>query len=293
LGRCHAPIRSRRRSSGGGRRQNLFEPDQPVDEHSEGQPAASPRTNRIGRTTPPNPHDDDTDSTLRLRLYGAVMAAARPCKHRMIRFSSEMNDVGTVLAIYAAVVSTVSAAVAWRSWRRAPASLVEFRELWIGFGRGKPPSSIAEELEIEPGSDAKEMPLSCIAANRSPYAVEVVEAFVKCPEGDFICEGKSRYLASRNRWGASEEFQELLLRPVGGEFPLTILPGQGRMLYARIWEGEFPSGRILTFVGRTSAGLTFSEEYVVPSGPTLPPDLSHVSYPQQFQDQRPDRSEAG
>src|SRR5919107_2632028 len=36
----------------------------PVDEHSEGQPAASPRTNPIHRTTPPNPDDNDTDSTL-------------------------------------------------------------------------------------------------------------------------------------------------------------------------------------------------------------------------------------
>jgi hypothetical protein len=26
---------------------------------------AVPRTNRIGRTTPPNPNDDDTESTLR------------------------------------------------------------------------------------------------------------------------------------------------------------------------------------------------------------------------------------
>jgi hypothetical protein len=42
-----------------------FEPGQEVDERSEGQPAASPRTNRIGPTTPPNTDDDDTDSALR------------------------------------------------------------------------------------------------------------------------------------------------------------------------------------------------------------------------------------
>ena len=41
-GRCHAPIRSHRRSSGGGGRHNLRQSDQPVDKQSQSQPAAKP-----------------------------------------------------------------------------------------------------------------------------------------------------------------------------------------------------------------------------------------------------------
>src|SRR5450755_301563 len=59
---CHAPIRSRRRSSGGGERQELSQSDQPVDRDFESQPAASPRTNRTSRTSPPGRlRDDDSD----------------------------------------------------------------------------------------------------------------------------------------------------------------------------------------------------------------------------------------
>src|SRR5450755_2506484 len=63
---CHAPIRSRRRSSGGGERQELSQSDQPVDRDFESQPAASPRTNRTSRTSPPGRlRDDDSDGTFR------------------------------------------------------------------------------------------------------------------------------------------------------------------------------------------------------------------------------------
>jgi hypothetical protein len=41
--------------------------DRPVDELSQSQPAASPRTNRTGRTPPPRPGDSDSDSCLRPR----------------------------------------------------------------------------------------------------------------------------------------------------------------------------------------------------------------------------------
>src|SRR5450755_1930114 len=64
-GGCHAPIRSRRRSSGGGGRQELSQSDQPVDRDFESQPAASPRTNRTSRTSPPGLRDDDSDGTFR------------------------------------------------------------------------------------------------------------------------------------------------------------------------------------------------------------------------------------
>ena len=53
-GGCHAPIKSRRRSSGGGGRHNLCESDQPVDKQSQSQPAVGPRTNRTSRTSPPD-----------------------------------------------------------------------------------------------------------------------------------------------------------------------------------------------------------------------------------------------
>src|SRR5450755_1149536 len=63
---CHAPIRSRRRSSGGGERQELSQSDQPADRDFESQPAASPRTNRTSRTSPPGRlRDDDSDGTFR------------------------------------------------------------------------------------------------------------------------------------------------------------------------------------------------------------------------------------
>jgi hypothetical protein len=54
-GRCHAPITSRRRSSGGGGRHKLRRSDQADDTAVSSQPAASPRTNRSGRTSPPKP----------------------------------------------------------------------------------------------------------------------------------------------------------------------------------------------------------------------------------------------
>ena len=52
-GECHAPIRSRRRSSGGDGRHKLCQSDQADDSALEGQPVASPRTNRTSRTSPP------------------------------------------------------------------------------------------------------------------------------------------------------------------------------------------------------------------------------------------------
>src|SRR5208282_6616201 len=51
--KCQAPIRSRRRSSGGGGRHNIRRSDHLVDRKSMSQPVASPRTNRSGRTSPP------------------------------------------------------------------------------------------------------------------------------------------------------------------------------------------------------------------------------------------------
>jgi hypothetical protein len=54
-GECHAPIKSRRRSSGGGGRHKLCRSGQAVDTGVESQPAASPRTNRTSRTSPPKP----------------------------------------------------------------------------------------------------------------------------------------------------------------------------------------------------------------------------------------------
>src|SRR5208282_2549176 len=51
--KCQAPIRSRRRSSGGGGRHNIRRSDHLVDRKSMSQPVASPGTNRSGRTSPP------------------------------------------------------------------------------------------------------------------------------------------------------------------------------------------------------------------------------------------------
>jgi len=50
-------------SSRGDGRQNHSQPGQQADEHSKSQPAASPRTNPTRRTSPPDTHDDDSDST--------------------------------------------------------------------------------------------------------------------------------------------------------------------------------------------------------------------------------------
>jgi hypothetical protein len=65
-GESHASIKSRRRSSGGGGRHELCRSDQADDAALESQPAASPRTNRSGRTSPPDPGDSDSDSTANL-----------------------------------------------------------------------------------------------------------------------------------------------------------------------------------------------------------------------------------
>src|SRR5450755_2880890 len=77
---CHAPIRSRRRSSGGGERQELSQSDQPVDRDFESQPAASPRTNRTSRTSPPGRlRDDDSDGTFRSVVrHGPTREAPTP-----------------------------------------------------------------------------------------------------------------------------------------------------------------------------------------------------------------------
>jgi hypothetical protein len=61
-GRSHAPIKSRRGSSGGGERHNACWSDQPIDSDPKSQLATSPRPNPVGRTPPPGNPDDDTDA---------------------------------------------------------------------------------------------------------------------------------------------------------------------------------------------------------------------------------------
>jgi hypothetical protein len=56
-GRCHAPIKSGRRSSGGGGRHNQCRSDQTS------QSAASPGPHRSGQTSPPGAPDVDTEGT--------------------------------------------------------------------------------------------------------------------------------------------------------------------------------------------------------------------------------------
>ena len=52
LGRCHAPIKSRRRSSGGDGRQHKTRSDQQVDRAGKSQPAAAREPNPANRTPP-------------------------------------------------------------------------------------------------------------------------------------------------------------------------------------------------------------------------------------------------
>ena len=85
LGRSHAPIKSRRRSSGGGGRHNSRESDLLVDSSLKSQPAASPRTNPVGRTSPPGTPDVDTDARFAHGEGGVSGVAARTSARRPMR----------------------------------------------------------------------------------------------------------------------------------------------------------------------------------------------------------------
>lgn len=63
-GRSHAPIKSRRGSSGGGGRHNACWSDLTIDSQAKSQPAANPRPNPVGRTPPPGNPDNDTEARL-------------------------------------------------------------------------------------------------------------------------------------------------------------------------------------------------------------------------------------
>ena len=79
-GESHASIKSRRRSSDGGGRTSFTGQAKAVDTAVESQPAASPRTYRSGRTSPPRqPHDFDSDSSLGavIRARGSLPPIAR------------------------------------------------------------------------------------------------------------------------------------------------------------------------------------------------------------------------
>ncbi len=71
-GRCHAPIKSGRRSSGGGERHNAWKSDLWVDTEPRSQLVASPRTNRHGRTSPPALVADDGSEPSLVAISGAL-----------------------------------------------------------------------------------------------------------------------------------------------------------------------------------------------------------------------------
>ena len=85
-GRCHAPIRSRRRSSDGGGRHNIGRSDHTVDRKSMSQPAAGPRTYRPRRTPPPDPR------TLSLRKSRAWRTDSSGFERRGRRVAGSLID---------------------------------------------------------------------------------------------------------------------------------------------------------------------------------------------------------
>src|SRR5208282_2039735 len=97
--KCQAPIRSRRRSSGGGGRHNIRRSDHLVDRKSMSQPVASPRTNRSGRTSPPR----ETLSVRKSRglglCFGRCLRPSRPSdRSRGLLAGRQIGSFGLVLA---------------------------------------------------------------------------------------------------------------------------------------------------------------------------------------------------
>ena len=68
-GRCHASIKSRRRSSDGGARHNIRRSDRLVDRKSTSQPVAGPRTYRPRRTPPPDARKSRTEKVKSSRRW--------------------------------------------------------------------------------------------------------------------------------------------------------------------------------------------------------------------------------
>ena len=75
-GRCHAPIKSRRRSSDGGGRHNHPQVRPTADRKSMSQPAAGPRTYRPRRTPPPDPATLALRKSSRLDRSGLLWQSA-------------------------------------------------------------------------------------------------------------------------------------------------------------------------------------------------------------------------
>jgi hypothetical protein len=170
-------------------------------------------------------------------------------------------DAGNILAGYAAVLSTVSAFVVWLSWRRVPRSSVELRAIktWR-----------ADEGTV----------FSCIAANRSPHAVELTTAVARCGWEGAVPAGITSTTTSRQPFprvvtggpiSRPATYTEpapgpivttvvaVALAPDGGAFPLIIPPGQGRTLKVTVPGRESTVSRgMLTVEVSMSDGLTFS-----------------------------------
>jgi hypothetical protein len=145
-------------------------------------------------------------------------------------------DLGDAIALYAALAATGTAAFTWHTWRRAPRSRVDVRDLRVR-------------------RDGDRLEVSVIAANRSPHEVELVAGTLRLRAMNYEPGEHERVVVGEEKTsGGSVGFRvgpfaletsvsgdsivtlviETPLAPASGTLPVAVKAGQGTTLRASV-----------------------------------------------------------